>query len=174
VHVHSIPISRAVWEANYRLITKTTVAMYGDGLAPGAAMRVTVLYMRDTAKLMDETIGGGNFQTHAAALLAECWRLTNVMMLSSAGTWQMVPFQELLDRKQLDPDILSEVQNAIAFFTLASWFHRDKERQDIYSLMKAYGAQIISLDATGYMNSLQTSTATVSSGATATASSTTH
>jgi hypothetical protein len=176
VHVHSVPISRAIWEANYRLITKTVVTLYGDGLAPGAATRVAMLYLKDTARSMDDA-GLGQplaFNRAMTALLNEIWRLSNVLMINKSGGWEALPFQEVMDKKLLDDDTMSEVENTLVFFTLASWFHQDRERQDLYTLMKAYGAQIVSSDITEFQSSLPTWTRDGNSGATGTASSIRH
>lgn len=179
LHIHSVPVSRAIWEGSFRLMSKAIVTMYGDGLTPGAAARVAMLYLKDTAKEMDgpttaNTPNPGVFSRQAAALLAEVWRLTNVAMIDKSGLWQAVPFQEVLDKRLLDEDVSAEVQNTLVFFTLASWFHREEERRDLNTLMNAYGARTVASDFTEFMSSLQISTPEGSSGETATQSSIRH
>ena len=176
VHVHSAPVSRAIWEASYRLITKTMSVMYADGLTPGTGSRVAMMYLKDTAKEMDGsgTNAPGTFARQCSALLNEIWRLTNVISIDKAGRWQTLPFQEMLDKQLMEEDILAEVQNTVTFFTLASWFHKDSERQDLYTLMKAYGGQITSSDSTEYQSLLPIWTRAGSTGAMATASSIPH
>jgi len=173
IYVHSVPIGKEVYEANYRLITKTAVEMYGDGLAPGACARVCSMAMRATAKTMDANGSGDAFRRSAESLLQEVWRLTNVLMPGLRG-WETVPFHEVMQNNTLDEEQLMEVQNILAYFTVASWFHRESERKDIYEILKNYGVQIVSLNVTEYSSSLPISTRPVTTGVTAPASSIPH
>src|SRR4029077_4018571 len=172
VYVHSAPISKEVYEANFRLITRTAVSMYSDGLAPGACARIAALAMRATAKEMDEG-SGDTYRRSAESLMQEIWRLTNVLMPGLRG-WETVPFHEVMQNNSLDDEQVSEVQNILAFFTVISWFHRGSERQDIYRMLKTYGAQTVSSNVTEFSASLPISTPTATSGVTAPPSSVPH
>lgn len=172
VFVHSTPIGKEVYEANFRLITKTAVGMYTDGLAPGACARIAALAMRATAKEMDEN-SGDTFRRSAESLFQEIWRLTNVLMPGLRG-WETVPFHEVMQNNSLDDEQVMEVQNILAFFTVISWFHRESERQDIYQMLRSYGAQTVSLNVTEYSSSLPISTPTAATGVTAGPSSVPH
>lgn len=163
-YVHSEPVSLEVYEANYRLISRASVAMYSDGLGAGACARVAMLALRDTAKDMDAERGGNTFTRSAEALLQEIWRLSNVAMPTDQG-WQNTPLHTVIGQKLLDPKAIREAQNCICFFTLASWFHQAMELENIYKLLTAYGAQTVSSNCTEFAASLQTSTQTESTGA---------
>ncbi len=164
IFIHSVPIGTNVYEANYRLITKTAVAMYGDGLAPGACSRICALALRSTAQEMDAG-GGDTYRSGAESLLQEIWRLTNVLMPGPRG-WETVPFHEVIHNNTLEEEQIKEVQNILSFFTVASWFHRESERKDIYEILKKFGAQIVSSNVTEFSSSLPTSTAPGTTGVT--------
>lgn len=169
MHVHSTPILASVYEANWRLITKTAVDLYGDGLGIAAAARVAMLALRDTARAMDGPDWERNktFQTMADALLNEIWRQTTVVIPGERG-WDTVAFYDVVRDKLIDGEQLSEVKNALTFFTLASWFHRASERKEANEILKHYGALIVSSTAMEFASSLPTSTAVVSTGEKAT------
>lgn len=171
--IHSVPIGKEVYEANYRLITRTAITMYGDGMAPGACARVAMLALRDTAKEMDGNGPGDQYRRSAESLLQEIWRLTNVLMPGLKG-WETVPFHEIKTNNVLLEEQITEVENILAYFTVLSWFHRESERKDIYEMLKTFGAQIVSLNVTEYSSSLPISTRGVTTGATAQASSIPH
>jgi len=172
VFVHSSPISEAVYEANYRLITRTAVSMYSDGLAPGACARIAALAMRATAKEMDDN-SGDTHRRAAESLMQEVWRLTNVLMPGLRG-WETVPFHQVMQEQTLDGEQIREVQNILAFFTVISWFHRESERQDIYQMLKTYGAQTVSSNVTEFSSSLPISTPAGTTGVTGPVSSIPH
>jgi hypothetical protein len=170
VYVHSVPIGKEVYEANFRLITRTAVGMYSDGLAPGACARIAALAMRATAKDMDGS-SGDTHRRAAESLLQEVWRLTNILMPGLRG-WETVPFHNVIQEKTLDDEQVSEVQNILAFFTVVSWFHRESERTDIYQMLRIYGAQTVSSNVTEYSASLPISIPGATTGATVLPSST--
>jgi len=173
VYIHAVPVDKMVYEANYRLITRTAITMYGDGMAPGACCRVAMLALRATAKEMDGAGSGDVYRRSAESLIQEIWRLSNVLMPGLKG-WETVPFHEAIQNNTLDDEQISEVQNILVYFTVLSWFHRESERKDIYEMLKIFGAQIVSSNVTEYSSSLPISTRPVTTGATAPASSIAH
>lgn len=156
-YVHSIPISRSAFEANYLLLSATFAAIFNQGLGEMAGPRVAELVLRDAAKVrgMDPE-----------PLLNEIKRLSCLIQPGAAG-WEMVPLHEAGARKLLDDDDLAEVMGAITFFSVA-WgtMPRQRARDILPGAAKMWGAELSSLPPTGWIASLQTSTATASSGAT--------
>lgn len=172
--VHTAPISRAVYTANYDLIISTAVELYGANWAPGTGMRVASLRMGEIALRKDGGLEAKDrtYRDMYDGLINEIWRLTNFLVLDPKTGWQTLPLQQAINSKFVDEDALEEIKNAVCFFTVASWFHNGPERQALYEQMPNFGATTTSLDCTAYRNTLPMSNKDASSGATATASST--
>jgi hypothetical protein len=160
IWVHSVPISREVFESNYLLMTKTLSSIYSNGIGPSMAPRIAALMLRDTAKEMDETADV------SGPLIQEIYRLTNFLMPSSnGGGWQTVSFSEVKMKKLVDEQILSEVENTIIYFIVASALHLKSELPMAYQGLKStWNAQTTLLNVTEYGNSLQTVTPVESTG----------
>jgi hypothetical protein len=153
IWVHSVPISREIFESNYMLLTKTLSTLYVNGIGPSFAPRVARLTLRDTAKEMDEE------NDISANLIQEIYRITNFLMPNKENIWQTIPFYEVKNKKLVDEQTLSEVENAIIYFIVASALHLRSELQMAYQGLKSsWNAQITSLNVTEYGNSLATLT----------------
>lgn len=165
LHVHSTPISREIYEANFLILSKAISAMYEEGLAPGICSRVALMMMRKVAAKLGDT------DALEKMLLPEIWRLTNVLMPTERG-WETVPFQTVINNKMMSDNDIAEVQNFICFFIAASWVHKKAELHAvIYPLLTASGGSTTLLTCTEYGSSLQTSKPEENTGATVTASS---
>lgn len=163
-YVHSAPVSREVFEANYLLISKTFAAIHSEGLGIAGGPRVAALLMRDIAQRMAGP--DGDSASVSGDLTNEIRRLSNVVAPGPSG-WTVTPFQEAIDNKSIDTDDLAEVENALAFFTVASAMHqRSVLAVVLRGAARLWGAQLSSLNCTGFAGSLQTSTGTGSSGGT--------
>jgi hypothetical protein len=163
IYIHSTPIGRQVFEANFLAISKTFARVYNEGLGIIGGPRVCALLLRDTA--------AGLGQAEAvASLIAEIKRLTNVLAPGEKG-WETVPFDEAVTRKLLDEDEASEVENALAFFTVISVMHRKATASaEVEAASKLWGARTESLNSTDFAASLKTPTVAVNTGAMAKAS----
>src|ERR1700751_5403859 len=85
IWVHSVPISKEIFESNYLLMTKTIAYLYSNGVGPAFGPRVARLALKDVAKDMDD-------ETDISInLLNEIYRITNVLMPSPTGQWQTIP-----------------------------------------------------------------------------------
>jgi hypothetical protein len=160
IWVHSVPISREVFESNYLLLAKTLSKIYFNGIGPSMAPRIAALMLRDTAKEMDEEVDV------SSALLQEIFRLTNFLMPNTDGKgWATVSFHEVKMKKLIDEQLLSEVENAIIYFIVASAIHLRSELSMAYQGLKGtWNAETTSLNSTEYGNSLQTVTPVESTG----------
>jgi hypothetical protein len=150
---HIMPLSREVFESNYLLLTRTLSNLYGNGAGPAMAPRIAALMLRDSAKEMENPVASMN-------LINEIYRLTNVLMPSTnGGGWQTYPYSVVKNQKMVDEEILSEVENAIVFFIVASAIHLKSELpMACQGLKSVWKAETTSLDITAYMNSLRIST----------------
>jgi len=169
IHVHAMPVSRQVYETYFTVMAKTLSTMYADfGSRIGTCARVAALSLKKVATEDGQWDGPSGV---GIGLMGEIRRLTNVVAPTPQG-WTTLPFHDAVQQKLLDDEDVSEVENAICFFTLASWVHKRQELGSmIYPLVNQWGAQTTSSSVTEFAASLPTSTAAENSGATAITSS---
>lgn len=160
VHVHHSPISKDVYKSHWLFISKTVFGLYSEGFTPPQCTR-------NAHDAMVELIGRqpDKFKDVDKTLLAEIWRLTNVLVPGERG-WEMVPFYEVMKGDWLSEDDIDEVKNYVCFFTSASRVHGRAELQGLYEMMAESGVLTTALDSTEFMRSLPTSTSAASTGAT--------
>lgn len=165
VYVHSIPISREVFERYYRVIARTMAAVYRDGMSIFTGPRIATLLLRDLATQDGNWDGVDGVQN---GLLNEIKRLTNVTVAAASRGWETIPYADACARGIIDEDDSTEVEGILCFFTFASWIHRHEHLAGILASMgQLWGAQTTSSSCTEYAASLPTSTVVVSSGVTA-------
>lgn len=159
-YIHASSISRLVFEQFFFVISKTFAELYTNGPGVIAGPRVAMMMLRKVAR--DQ----GVEREVEIGLINEIKRLANVLINTERG-WEMITLDEAINRKLLDEDDVSEVENALAFFTLASVMHRRTERKPLLEAATSiWGGQITSSDCMEFLRSLPTSTVTVSSGET--------
>jgi hypothetical protein len=159
IWIHSTPISKEVFESNYLLLTKTLADLYLNGIGPSFAPRIALLSLKDTAREMNADNDISN------NLIQEIYRLTNALMPDPSGRWQTIPFVEVISKSIIDEQQLSEVENAIIYFIVASAVHLRSELQMAYlGLKNNWNAQTTLLNVTEYGNSLVISTTAVNTG----------
>lgn len=155
IHLHSMPISRAVFDANYRLIARSHSELFGHGTAyaitsgPKIAALVLADVGRENARERGQEGDGG-----AASLLAEIRRLTNVLCATPAG-WESLPADVAIQRNMIDPDDWSEALNAICFFTYVCHMTKRAALPNVLDKMApVLGVQITSSDCMAFSASL--------------------
>lgn len=170
LHVHSTPISRELFEKYWAPITRTfghVIAMAGGG-----APRVASLALHDVAEqqgLWDDQVDATGKVIKPGVkngLLAEIRRLTNIVCYEGpqAG-WVPLPLDVAQQQGKIDEDQAGEIENAVVFFTVASWSIEKANLHDFYETgCGIKGARTVSFNCTELAHSLRTSTATVSSG----------
>ncbi|WP_244116435.1 hypothetical protein [Burkholderia gladioli] len=152
------PISRQVFEANYRVLaaTKAALASQGSYYLMDAGPRVAALTLRDEGARQAEARGGKDEAT--PALLAEIHRLTMVLVPTAAG-WDLQPVESAIASGKMDAEDWSEAESGIVFFTcicaLASKADRKNHASGTASLLKG---SITSLSPTEFAASLPKST----------------
>lgn len=148
-YVHAAPISREVFDLHFMLLGQTFTAIYGQGLGYLAGPRLAANLLRTLAKSQDKV-------EEADVLLREVVRLSNVV---TPGRPDTVPLQQALVEGLINADDAAEVENALAFFTVASWMHKRREVAGILDgAGQLWGARTLSLSCTEFAASLLTST----------------
>lgn len=158
-YVHATPLSHQVFEKYYKVLARTftvIVSMYSEVSGP----RVALMTLREVA----ENIGMKDDVEQG--LIPEIRRSTNMLVPAEGGGFETVMFQTALDRKMLSEEDVSEVENALAFFTVYSAMLKRAQRVELLDgAAKMWGAQVTSLSVTEFGASLKTSTEKESSGA---------
>ena len=153
LYVHSSPIAPDVFEKYYLVISKTFSEIYAQGLNVWAGPRVASLILKDVADKL------GTKDDVEKGLLSEIRRLTNCCVQKESGGWDIVPYQTLFQNKQIDAKDLSEVENALVFFTVASSMHRKNQVPAILDgVAELWEAQVTSSNCTEFASSLPIST----------------
>lgn len=165
LYAHSTPIRREVFDAYYLVLAKTFSAIYGEGLSYRTGPRVAMMLLRDVARRMDPEGTTAFSDDVEKGLIGEIKQLTNVAALGASG-WETVPYAEAVAKGMIEDEDASEVENAIAFFIVASSVHKRSEvRPIVTQAARLWGGLTTSLNSTEYAASLPTSTVAESSGA---------
>nr|WP_249201266.1 hypothetical protein [Burkholderia cenocepacia] len=160
------PISRQVFEANYRVLAATKASLMSKG----------AMYMMDSGPriagltLLDEGLreaeARGRFSKDGKtvldeatpALMAEIRRLTMVLVPGPGG-WDLLPIESAVAAGKIDEEDQAEAESAIVFFTcicaLASKSERKDQASRTATLLKG---SITSLSPTEFSDSLPKST----------------
>lgn len=166
-YVHSTPVAEDVVDRFFMVLGQTYAAIFSQGLGlaggPPHAMRVLRHVATERGVWFDDP------KTQAVGvergLVEEMRRLTNVAALSKDGKWEQLPLQVAVDRGILSGEDKTEVENAIAFFIVASaTLGRAQRPAMLRAAAELWGAQISSSSFTEWTSSLKTSTETGSSG----------
>jgi hypothetical protein len=155
-YVYALPLNEAAFKANYEIIARTYTKIFTGGLGVVAGPRTAAFIMADVAREM-------KIEEKLAGLLMEIRRLSMFATLTEKG-WEQVPLDHALKNKMLDEDEVSEVENALAFFIVASAMNRKDEMRPIMLGMASFwGTLPMSLSFTEFLGSLKTLTKPASS-----------
>lgn len=192
--VHSTPIAEEIVDRYFMVLGQTYSAIFSQGLGlasgPSHAMRVLRHIATERGVWNDDPKSG--MVGVEKGLVEEMRRLTMVAVSVRDGDqpcgcqeadrasckrcggsgrvprfrWDQVPLQVAVDQGVLSRDDLTEVENAIAFFIVASaTLPRAQRPAMLKAASDLWGAQVSSSSFTEWFSSLRTSTATASSGA---------
>lgn len=165
--VHSMPLSRMVWERYFVVLSKTFSAMIAEGMSFISGPRIAALMLRKVAE------EGGTWEGKdgvANGLMAEIRRLTNVVLPGENG-WSTLPYQDAIARGLVSEDDAAEVDGLIVFFICVSAIQHRKDVPDSLARMAVWGGLTTSLNCTEYAASLPISTLAATTDAMAAASS---
>lgn len=148
VHVHSVPITREVFEDNFLVISRAFTAVYTNGLGPVTGPRVASLLLKQEALTL------GVWEKTQQSLMAEIYRLTNVVAPGPNG-WETMPFDVAKKRGVLEDETAAEVENCIVYFICASSIHLKAEMEVAREGLKTlWNAQTTSLNVMEFTRSL--------------------
>ncbi len=164
VFAYHVPISREVFEANYRIIaaTKAQLASKGIYYQMDSGPRIAAMALRDEGKRDAEARGdfdeGGKPRDQAAPLLAEIKRLTTLLVPASDG-WDMLPVDAAISQDKIDADEWQEALSALVFFTCHYALAKKHQRIEMANAMSSIlSASITSSSLSEYASLLPKST----------------
>lgn len=153
------PISKEVFEANFRVLaaTKSALASKGVHYLMSSGPRISVLTLKDEGK-KDMLARGVADDNEVVALLREISRLTLVLCPGSSG-WDMLPVETAIQQKKLDVEDWEEALSGIVFFTVHFAMAKKSDRETVAKAMSSLlGSQITSLVPMEFAASLPTLT----------------
>ena len=158
IYLHSVPISRDVWETYFLTLSKTYAAILSEGLNVLAGPPIAKMMLKRIAVIGQSWEGPEGVEQ---GLLGEIRRLTNVALPTGAG-WETLPYDEILRRGLMDEDAVADAEGLLVFFTCVSAVLRgpaSKGKRDILlGGLSLWSASTTSLDCMAYVASLPTST----------------
>ena len=158
-YIHSMPISREVFESNYLVLSMTFMEIYSRRLGPIMGPKVAYLVLRDMANAVTSQNADTEEDVWAKTqktLVQEIYRMTNAL-IPNGQVYDTIPYMQVKQQKLIDEDDLREVDNALIYFTVASHLHQKSELPMAYAgLERLWEAQTTSLNITEYLNSLPT------------------
>lgn len=157
IHAYHTPISREVFEVNYRALSETKARIFGKGTAYAASSgpMIASLTFREIAKDIAMERGEKDPDT---SLLMEIRRLTTVLAPTASG-YELLPVDIAISREIVDPDEWRETESFLVFFTSLFSMTRKAHRKEIgESLAGILRGSITSFPPMEYLDSLRTST----------------
>ncbi len=131
------PISREVFEANYRILAATKAALSSKGIQYQmvSGPRIASLTLMDECREDSKERGdfdhsGKPSELLATALLAEIKRLTMILVPSANG-YDMIPVDTAISRGSIDADDWREVESSLVFFTCHAALATKTERRNL-------------------------------------------
>lgn len=154
IFVHSVPISRDVFETYYSELGKVFTQCFDAMNQAHLALTAPQLAYPALKKIATEA---GTWNSVKKGLINEIIRLTNIAMPGENG-WESIPFDLAIKRELLDEDTESEVLSSLVFF-ISIWRTAPKELREAFlgmaSSLRSW--ELISSDFTEFTNGLPTS-----------------
>lgn len=165
IYAYHSPISREVFEANYRLLAATKSALAGKGVfyMMDAGPRIASLAFKDEGRKDalergDVDAKGNPNEDYVTAFMAEIRRLTTILAPTANG-FQPIPVDAAIAQNIIDDEEWTETESAIVFFTFNYWLSRKAIRsRQASATASVLKASVTSLSAMEFIASLQTST----------------
>ena len=159
------PVSREVYEANFRALSATKAALFSKGknYAGEVGPQIAALMFRDEAKRDAEDRGdvspeGVPNDAGAVAFMGELRRLTLVLAPGANG-WEHLPVDVAIARNLIDAEDWREAESGLVFFTcLYSICPRATRQKMALGIAGLLGAAVTSFSPMEYVDSLRTST----------------
>ncbi|CDY79480.1 hypothetical protein BGLT_02261 [Caballeronia glathei] len=161
IYAHHTPVSREVFEANYRILaaTKSALASKGSHYLMSSGPRIAALTLRDEGK--KDAAARGSFDEQGRvvdeetpAFFAELKRLTMVLCPGQQG-WDMLPIDAAIGAGKIDAEDWEEVASSLVFFTCHYAMARKADRETTANgTASLLGSSISSLAPTEFIASL--------------------
>ena len=156
VYIHSVSISRAVFEQFYLELGKVFSQCF-DSVNQAhlvlSAPQLAYPALKSIATKAGNWDGTGGVKF---GLVNEIIRLTNVLVSGEKG-WESIPFDTAVKRGVLDEDDEAELLSSLVFFIAISKVAPKDLKNSFLEMAGALRNWVLSsLDATGYMNGLPT------------------
>ena len=157
-YVHATPIGEDTFDKYFMVIGQAFNQMYSGGLGLFAGPRVAAKLIKKIAVAAETWEGPDGVER---GLFVEMRRNAHFV---SPGK-DPISFDEAVSTGALSAEDASEVENALAFFTVASSMHKRNELPTILGVVsRIWAAQTSSSNLTEFSASLRTSTAPASTG----------
>lgn len=164
IYVHASPIGREVFQRFWLPLAKAYNQIMSERLF-FTGPRVASLMLKQAAETSGAWEGPMGVET---GLLPEIRRLANVVAPGAGRGWQMIPYTDAVRDEIIDEEDADQIEGLLVFFTLVWRLHRRADRQMVLSgAVAMWNASISSASLSAFVNSLPTSIATASTGATA-------
>ena len=165
IHAFHCPISREIFETNYRVLaaTKSALASRGTHYLMGSGPRVAALTLKDEGAKDAADRGRFNedgkiIDEETTALLAEIKRLTTILCPGTNG-WELLPVDVAINQDKIDEEDWREAESAIVFFTCHYSMAKKVDREKTAQVMANFLSGLItSLPPMEFSASLQKST----------------
>jgi len=159
------PVSREVFEANYRILaaTKSALASKGSHYLMSSGPRIAALTLKDEGRRDAADRGsfdkdGNVVDGETAAFFEEIKRLTMVLCAGAHG-WDMLPIETAISSGKIDAEDWEEVASSIVFFCCHYAMARKADRETTAKATASLlGASISSSSITEFKDSLPNST----------------
>ena len=165
VHAFHAPISKPVFDLNFRILaaTKSALASRGAHYLMSSGPRIATLTLRDEGLRDAESRGrfdddGKPKDDETRAFLAELKRLTTILCPGVNG-WDMLPVDTAIATGKIDEEDWQETEASIVFFTCQRSMSKKVDRERIAKATASLlNASITSSPLSEYVASLQKST----------------
>jgi hypothetical protein len=165
LYAYHTPISQAVFEANYRVLSATKFSIFRNGIHYAADLgpRIAILRLKDEGRRdaleRGDVDGEGNpLDAGVEALLTDIKRLTSILAPGPSG-WQMLPVGIAIKQGKIDAADWGDAENALVFFTCGYALAKRNQRKRVAeALAGILTGSITSLPPLEYCASLPKST----------------
>lgn len=151
VTIFHTPISRDVFDTNYRIFAATKAALAGKGTAyqVESAPQIASLALKDEAQ---------KEELDARSVLSEIKRLSTVLVPSADG-YDYLPIDTAINRGMIDAEDWKEAESSLVFFTCHFVMALRANRRRVSEIVSTLiNGTITSLALMDYASSLRTST----------------
>jgi len=153
------PISREVFEANYRILAATKASLASKGLHYQAVTgpQIAALALKEEGRKEAEAHDADG-DAGATQLLEEMKRLTVVLAPGDQG-WDKLPVEAAINADVIDKEDWEEVAAQLVFFTCHYWLTKKSDRRGMMDTTASLlDASVTHFTVTDYCDSLRTST----------------